>query len=181
MTSEDLTCHDVFTLIHALPLAELRPQQLETVEHHARDCAGCRAALTAEQTLTLELRQLPEPTAPTTMAAAILTRTAQHTAQRTMAASAEARQTAAKPAKDRYAWAAHLVGILIVLGAQTYRWLIGESTLNLVSPLLRNGLGGLIHTSQGSPAVLVLTVGLLLCITGLFALLRTPSRSPSSP
>ena len=163
-----MTCEHVLSLIDALPFVECRPHQLEAVERHARDCARCGPVVVSAKALDSELSRLPEPAPPATLRAVIMARTGQHGEKRATA-SGPAEGSPAKTRTERRAWAALLAGVTIALGAQAYRLVVGESTLHIISPLLRGGTEGLLDMPHVSPAVLVLAAGLLLYLTGLVA------------
>ena len=75
--------------------------------------------------------------------------------------------------RDRFAWAVALMGVTLGLGAQAYRLVVGEATLDLTSLRISLGMDGVLEMPPASPAVAVLVVGILLYLAGLHALLRS--------
>ena len=176
-----MICKHLLALIDALPLAEYPPGQLEAAERHARDCVRCRSALTAAKALEIELHRQPEPAPPAGLAAAIIARTARLDDERATTSRDASWVAAIKARSDRRAWAAAIAGLAVGLGAQGYRLLSGESTLNLTSSRIGGGMDGVIELLHGGPAVVVLAAGLLLYLAGLFALLGTTEAPPARP
>ena len=176
-----MICKHLLALIDALPLAEYPPSQLEAAERHARDCVRCQSALSAAKALDFELKRQPEPAPPAGMAAAIIARTARLDDDRATASRDASRVAAIKAGSDRPAWAAAIAGLAVGLGAQAYRLLSGESTLNLTSSRIGGGMDHVIEFLYGGPAVVILAAGLLLYLAGLFALLgeTPPARPPA--
>jgi hypothetical protein len=118
-------------------------------------------------TLESELKRLPEPRAPEALSARVMARIAQVDAERAAAAAASA-PAPVEPARDRLAWALLLSGFVVGLGAQTYRLVVGEGRLDLMAPRIRGGVEGMLQMVPATPAVVVLAVGTLLYLAGLF-------------
>ena len=112
-----------------------------------------------------DLRHLSEPALPEGLAAGINARIARIDEQRTAGTS--------EPPRDRLAWAAALLGVTLGLGAQAYRLVVGDATLDhLTSLRIGGGMDGVIEMLPASPAVAVLAAGSMLYMAGLHALLR---------
>jgi len=122
--------------------------------------------------LEFELKRLPEPALPAGLTAGITARIARLDEERAAGAGEPPRVARAQSGRDRLAWAAALVGVAIGLGAQAYRLVLGEATLDLISPRISGGMNGVVEMLPASPAVAVLAAGLLLYLVGLFAPLR---------
>lgn len=144
--------------------------------------------------LESELKQLPEPTLPDGLAEATAARIARvaelrasAAAVRTSAAESGAgigaprRFAAGATGPDRVAGAAALVGLTVGVGAETYRLLVGEAALDLISPRIA-GLHGPVEMLSAGPATAVLAAGLLLYVAGFFPPLAGWRREgPSRP
>ena len=81
----------------------------------------------------------------------------------------ESRVSPVKTKSQWTAWAALLLGVMMGLGSQAYRLIVGESSFNLISPILQNRSKDFSQMLHGSPAVFLLAAGLLLVVSGLFA------------
>ena len=170
-----MTCKHVLALIDQLPLAELQPAQLEAAERHARDCPGCQSALAVARTLEAALTGLQEPAAPPALAAVIMARAARIDENR--AAPGASRLTVDRTRSDRRAWVAALAGVAIGLGVHTYGLITGETPFGLTSSRIGGWADRFLEMPQVGPAVLVLGVGLLLYLVGLFAPIRDTGRN----
>jgi len=120
------------------------------------------------------MARLPEPTPPASLKATVMARIAREAElQHDVAA------TTADPARiprERPVWIWTLAGGLVaVIGTSVYGWLMGGALPSLTSPLIGGGVPTLIPM-QGS-AALVVGLGLLIYLAGLFAPLRAPHRS----
>lgn len=122
--------------------------------------------------LESDLTRLPEPAVPAGLAAGINARIARLDAQRAATASEPSRLDAADSRRDRLSWTVALVGATVGLGAQAYRMLLGEATLDLTSLRISGGLGSVIEMPPLTPATAVLAAGLLLYLAGLLAPIR---------
>ncbi|MEE2776670.1 MAG: hypothetical protein VYE73_07895 [Acidobacteriota bacterium] len=58
--------------------------------------------------------------------------------------------------------------------------LAGVRWTEIRPPMVRGGMEGLVAVPEAGPAVVVLGIGLLFYVGGLFALLRRPARDPIS-
>lgn len=128
-----------------------------------------------EEALESVLRRLPEPAPPAGLAAAVLLRAARRDEAREVAA----RATSEVPAwRARLAWVATLAGIAVSLGAQVFGLLTGEMTFDPAPSPFRVAL---VETPSVATAVLLLTLGLSLYLTGLFVLIGKADRSRRRP
>ena len=110
--------------------------------------------------LESELKRLPEPALPEGLTAAITARIERLDEERAAGAGEPPRVAGVVAGRDRLAWALALVGVTVGLGAQAYSLVVGEATLDLISPRISGAMNGV---------VAVLAVGLLLYLAGLFA------------
>ena len=139
----------------------------EAFQSHLDTCAGCRAALAHLEALEARLRALAQPEAPASLVPVIRARTARGNEARSSAKHEEANRSTAPTVQHRFGWWAVCLGVVMGLGAQTYRFLTGAS-LDWVSPFVYTRLEDHTTMIRGGPAVLILAVGLLLLATGLF-------------
>ncbi|MFT7464762.1 MAG: hypothetical protein ACI9EF_003121 [Pseudohongiellaceae bacterium] len=123
-------------------------------------------------TLESELQSLQSPAVPAGLSASISSRIA-HIDEQHQATSYPAHDDKVVAARrDRLAWPLALVGLSVGVGAQIYRLAAGESALDLLSVRTAGGLQRIVDLAQPSPALAVLGAGMLLALTGLFALQR---------
>ena len=118
--------------------------------------------------LAARLTRLPEPTPPASLPATVMARIAREAdagpAVRT------AHSAATRGVRDRLVWVSVLAGLAVVLCGSAYGWLVDGTVLDLTSP--RIGQGGPSLTTLTGPAGLLLGLGLLAFVFGLFAPLR---------
>jgi len=120
------------------------------------------------------LETLAEPPLPEGLAAGVTARIARldsagHQARTTSVRTAEVASSHSVGA--HLAWLAAIAGLVLALGAQAYRFLAGEATLDLISPRA-GGLRGVVEAAPASPAVAIFALGLFLYVVGLLATLR---------
>jgi hypothetical protein len=121
------------------------------------------------------MARLPEPTPPASLKATVMARIARE-AEQQQDAAAEIAHPARIP-RERPVWIWTLVGgLATIIAASVYGWVVRGSLPSFTSPLIGQGTPTLIPI-QGS-AVLIIGLGLLIYLAGLFAPLRPPSRSP---
>jgi len=116
-----------------------------------------------------DLKHLPEPALPERLARRITARLAEQSASGVRDSPCGVPDIN----RDRFAWAVTLMGVTLGLGAQAYRLVVGEATLDLTSLRISLGMDGVLEMPPASPAVAVLVVGILLYLAGLHALLRS--------
>ena len=116
-----------------------------------------------KEALESVLRRLPEPEPPAGMAGAVLLRAA----RREQTREAPARETS-EGSPARLAWVLALAGIAVSLGAQVFGLLAGEMTFDPMPSPFRLAI---VETPSVGTAVLLLTLGLSLYLTGLFTLI----------
>ena len=121
------------------------------------------------------MAQLPEPTPPASLKATVMARIAREAElQQDLAADAA---DPARISRERPVWIWTLAGGLATLiGASAYGWLVKGALPSFTAPLIGGGVPTLIPM-QGS-AALIIGLGLLIYLAGLFAPLRSspPSR-----
>jgi len=127
-------------------------------------------------TLESELHDLQGPAVPAGLSATIASRVAHIDAQHQTGSSPAGDDKRAATGRDRLAWPLLLVGLSVGLGAQIYRLASGESTLDLLSVRTAGSLQRVVDLAQPSPTLAVLGAGVLLALTGLFALQRDDLR-----
>ena len=121
------------------------------------------------------MARLPEPTPPASLKATVMARIAREAEQQDIAAEAA---DPARIRRERSAWIWTLAGgLATVMGASVYGWLVRGAMPSFTSPLI-GGVSPTLIPMQGS-AALVIGVGLLIYLAGLFAPLRASSESPS--
>jgi len=119
------------------------------------------------------MARLPEPTPPASLKATVMARIARE-AELQQDIAAEAANHARIP-RERSVWIWTLAGgLATVVGTTVYGWLAGGALPSFTAPLIGGGAPALIPM-PGS-AALIVALGLLIYLAGLFAPLR-----PSSP
>jgi hypothetical protein len=122
------------------------------------------------------MAQLPEPTPPASLKANVMARIARE-AELQQDITVEATDPARIP-RERPVWIWTLAGgLAAVIGTSAYGWLVKGALPSLTAPLIGGGVPALVPM-QGS-AALIIGLGLLIYLAGLFAPLR-PSSSPRS-
>jgi hypothetical protein len=109
--------------------------------------------------------QLPEPDPPETLAAVVMARI-----ERDVDLGADASVVPVRR-REYPAWAWTVAGVVLVFGVSIYGWYATGSTPDVASSRVGLGRPALMPT-QG-PVSLLLALGLLIYIVGLFAPLRT--------
>jgi hypothetical protein len=126
-----------------------------------------------DEALESVLRRLPEPAPPAGLSAAVLLRAARRDEAREAAARA-ASDVRARRAHARLAWVATLAGIAVSLGGQVFGLLTGEMPFDPAPSRIRVAL---VNIPSVGTAMLLLTLGLSLYLTGLFAVIGKADRS----
>ena len=116
--------------------------------------------------LTPVLARLPEPLPPSTLTATVMARIEREAEQ-------HAADTLAAPARrpELRAWLWTFVGIALVLVAFINGWLSMETLPDFTAPVIGRGRPSLMPA--GGPFALLVGVGLLVYLAGLFAPLRS--------
>jgi hypothetical protein len=121
------------------------------------------------------MARLPEPTPPASLKATVMARIARE-AELQQDLAAEAADPARIP-RERPVWIWTLAGgLATVIGTSAYGWLVAGALPSLTAPLIGGGAPTLIPM-QGS-AALIIGLGLLIYLAGLFAPLRPSSGAP---
>lgn len=121
--------------------------------------------------LASALTRIPEPAPPPTLAATVMARI-----EREADLGASVARAGRTGRYDQWSgWLWVIAGTALVLGASIRAWLVDGTPLQLTSP--RIGAGSMpVMMSPEDPATLLLVLGLLLYLVGLFAPLRHNSR-----
>ena len=124
--------------------------------------------------IATQMARLPEPTPPASLKATVMARIARE-AELQQDIAAEAADPARIP-RERPLWIWTLAGgLAMVFGASVYGWLVRGTLPSLTAPLVGGGNPTLLPI-QGS-AALIIGLGLLIYLAGLFAPLRPSSHS----
>jgi uncharacterized membrane protein YtjA (UPF0391 family) len=115
------------------------------------------------------LTRLPEPAPPPALAATVMARIARESESGRTAVNRPVRSPAVQRG-DGLGWLWVVSGLIVVVGLTLHEWVIIGSPPDVTSS--RIGFGGLVLMPAGGPASLLLGVGLVLFLLGLFAPLR---------
>jgi hypothetical protein len=115
--------------------------------------------------LAAQLARLPEPIPPATLRASVMARVMREDVRR---APGEATARAYRPG-TRFAWLWSVAGLAIVLCVTAYGWLDEGAVPDVLSPRIGRGSPQLLPMGPGG---LLLSLGLLIYLAGLFGPLR---------
>ena len=117
------------------------------------------------------MARLPEPTPPASLKATVMARIAREAEEQREIAAADP----ARIPRERPVWIWTFAGgLATVLGTSVYGWLVKGALPSFTAPLIGGGMPTLIPM-QGL-AALIVGLGLLIYLAGLFAPLRDPHR-----
>jgi hypothetical protein len=130
--------------------------------------------------LESRLHRLAEPTPPTGFAATVLLRTARVEAGRATAAHRAAEAASEKAVRDGTWSTAVFGGAVLALGAAIYPLLTGLTPASFTPSLLRTGpASGIAGGTLAGPAAVLLAIGTLLYLVGLFTSIREERVRPA--
>lgn len=167
-----MTCRYFRGLIEALPIEEWHPRERRQVNRHTNACSDCQNALLKANALTSGLRQLPEAEPPAGLTERVLARIAQIDESRVSveaSPSPSAGRTFRRAAWcNALGWGAMCGGAAIAFGALLDTFSPGRwSTAGWIRDASVQW-NGILKMPDPNTATLMLALGLLLCVAGLF-------------